>query len=541
MTFSCLAGPSNSKNNMPSLSESAQKYLWQVCTPRQPEASGDSAIRVDYVSSKIATLYEKLRQVIDFQEEHLLRKNTIERMLKRRLLLSLNPQEVAGPLISELIRGGYFPNDKIPETKIGEIQSLLAKYIFLIDNLPQSISGAERKKLADWLQSLAALEIEEKLVPPKKERALLDFMVQEMMKRLAFAQNLDEETKKELIFVACQKALLKSDSSLLSWWLLRLKFPEFANQPDQNFLISFANKLPQIGKDIENRLQNPFIKRILEKAYLFTPAFLLLQDVVGEDTSHAAEVFENPESLESRIKFAYDRRYRALKKDNTRTGVRWVLSILLSKMVLVFLLEVPYDRARGSFSPLALAINLFFPPFLMFLLVSSLKMPGEERKNALAWQALNIVYAKEQPETFKIQKPPEKGGLAGFVIRLVFLASSSLVFGGAVYLLLKINFSWLSVCIFLAFFSLIAFSGLRIEANTRQFRGQEKGGEILGFIADIFFLPFRTVGKWLSGQLQRYNLIILVLNLFFEAPLQIFFEFVENWRAYLKKKKEEIE
>ena len=118
------------------ISDPTRRYLQQIDSFFQPEAQTDvPKIHVDYVASKIAGLYETLRQVIDYQEEHLLKKNTIERVLKRRLLLSSDPGEIAQPLVFELIRGGYFANDKIPETKIDEIKGLLAKYLFLMEYL----------------------------------------------------------------------------------------------------------------------------------------------------------------------------------------------------------------------------------------------------------------------------------------------------------------------------------------------------------------------------------------------------------------------
>src|SRR3989339_1733453 len=128
------------------ISDPTRKYLKLIDSLLEPEELADvSKIHVDYVASKIATLYEKLRQVIDYQEEHLLRKNTIQRILKRRLLLSSDPEEIAKPLVFELIRGGYFLNDKIPQTKIKSIESILSKYIFLMENLPV---GSEKNELA---------------------------------------------------------------------------------------------------------------------------------------------------------------------------------------------------------------------------------------------------------------------------------------------------------------------------------------------------------------------------------------------------------
>lgn len=523
------------------LSDPTKNYLQQIDSIFHPGNEPDvPKIHVDYVASKVATLYEKLRQVIDYQEEHLLRKNTIERMLKRRLLLSSDPQEVAKPLVFELIRGGYFPNDEIPETKIAEITYLLAKYIFLREHIPAE--AKDKKGLTDWLEALAASEIEEKLTPSRKEAAIVDYMVEEFLRRLVLPDVvIDDARKKEFVFIACQKALLKADEDLLSWRLLKYKFPEFAALQNQGYLMEFSQRLEALKTEVDWETNHPLIKRLQYKAYRLTPSFLLIQDVVLSDPRQAQEIFEKPESLELRIKFAYDKRFSALRRNNRRWGFRWVISILFSKMFLAFLIEVPYDRLTHNFSPLAAAVNLFVPPFLMFVIISSSRGPDKENKNQVSLDAMNIVYQSQTPEKIRIEKFSEKMGAAQVFWRVVFFVSSILVFGSVVYLLLKIHFSWLSIVIFLAFFSLIAFSGMKIEASSKQLIAKAKEDGFLDFLADIFFLPFRQVGKWLSRQLQRYNLLILILNLFFEAPLQIFFEFVESWRSFVKSKKEELE
>lgn len=527
------------------ISEPTKKYLKLIDSLSEPEDPAEiPKIHVDYVASKIATLYEKLRQVIDYQEDHLLRKNTIQRILGRRLMLSSNPEEIAKPLVSELIRGGYFPNDKIPETRIKKVQDILSKYIFLMENAP---IGPEKNNLAEWLKNLAATEIEEKLLPNKADAALLEYMVEELLKRLNFPDiNLDEEKKKELIFIACQKALLKADQAVLNWRLLKFKLPELANSPSLNLLVKLSESLPLIKKGIEESANNPLIRRIQLIAFRFVPGFFIIKDIVSgglAESSEARQIFENPETLEARLKFVYEKRYKRMKKQNRTWGFRWVLSILLSKMFLALLIEIPYDRLTDKFSYLSIGVNLFVPPLLMFLIISSIRVPKEKNKKLVCEQTMNIVHPREELELIIVKKPLERKGLLNSILRTIFLASSALVFGGVIYLLLKINFSWVSITIFLAFFSLIAFSGMKIESSSRQLKAtdREKEEGILGSIADIFFLPFRNAGKLLSGQLQKYNLIILILNLFFEAPLQIFFEFIESWRTFIKAKKEELE
>ena len=74
----------------------------------------EPVIEVDEVASRLAFLYEKVREVVDWKEEQLLMRSAIERILNRRLMLGEN-EETARSLIVELVRGGHLPNKKIPE------------------------------------------------------------------------------------------------------------------------------------------------------------------------------------------------------------------------------------------------------------------------------------------------------------------------------------------------------------------------------------------------------------------------------------------
>ena len=72
---------------MPQLSQSTQKLIQQYqdwYRSLQPK-EGISTIHVDEVASKVAAFYEKIKGVVDWREEHLLRKQAIERSLKRRI------------------------------------------------------------------------------------------------------------------------------------------------------------------------------------------------------------------------------------------------------------------------------------------------------------------------------------------------------------------------------------------------------------------------------------------------------------------------
>jgi hypothetical protein len=57
---------------------------------------------------------------------------------------------------------------------------------------------------------------------------------------------------------------------------------------------------------------------------------------------------------------------------------------------------------------------------------------------------------------------------------------------------------------------------------------------------DLFSLPVIRVGRWLSAQWARYNIVVVLVNFLIDMPFQRFVEFLEQWRAFLREKKEEI-
>ena len=73
---------------MSTISQPTQKLIgkyqdwFQSLQPKE----GVSFIHVDEVASRVAAFYEKIKGVVDWEEEHLLRKRAIERTLKRRII-----------------------------------------------------------------------------------------------------------------------------------------------------------------------------------------------------------------------------------------------------------------------------------------------------------------------------------------------------------------------------------------------------------------------------------------------------------------------
>src|SRR3989338_2193188 len=101
-----------------------------------PESGIIPAIHVDEVASKIAKFYEQIRNVVDYREEHLLRKNSIFRALQRSILLdNHDSSRIAESLTKEIIRSGHLPNNAIPESAITRVSQLVANLLYFLDGL----------------------------------------------------------------------------------------------------------------------------------------------------------------------------------------------------------------------------------------------------------------------------------------------------------------------------------------------------------------------------------------------------------------------
>ena len=81
---------------------------------------------------------------------------------------------------------------------------------------------------------------------------------------------------------------------------------------------------------------------------------------------------------------------------------------------------------------------------------------------------------------------------------------------------------------------------MKIRESAKELVVEERKETILQGFVEIFSIPILRMGKWLSNQWSKYNIIVIFLNSLIDMPFQLFVEFFEHWRSFLKEKKEEI-
>jgi hypothetical protein len=186
-------------------------------------------------------------------------------------------------------------------------------------------------------------------------------------------------------------------------------------------------------------------------------------------------------------------------------------------------------------------MNVVIPPLLMFFLVLTIRPPKKENLQQIIMETVKITYERKEEDTYTIKPRKKRGWFTNALITIVYLSTFVLTFGAIIRGLEYLNFGVLSIIIFLVFISLISFAGVKIRERSKELEISERKESFLVFFIDLFSLPIIRVGKWLSGQWARYNILVVILNFLIDMPFQKFVEFLEQWREFLKEKKDEIQ
>jgi len=514
-----------------------QKYNFEDKKP--------NAIHVDEVASKVAAFYEKIRGIIDWKEEHLLKRRAIERILKRRLFAKINldsgniedVSKIAESLVLELIRGGHFPNDRIPETKIPRVQRSIDKYAYILNNTSYK-KKRSRIELYGWISAIAACEIEEILDPPIKEKALINYMFSVIGEKIKVNDGLEiSKTDKNIqIYVAVNRALFNLDSAIISYYLLKYRYENWTEKD------SFDEDIYAVKSRLDKDLNHPLADKFYKICQKYNTPFLILGDVLESDAKEAQKTLADPEVLENKILKHYNNRIGNLKKKLGRAAFYATLSIFLTNIISLLLVEMPFNKwvTGYFFNWIAIAIDILVPTIMMFLLVVTISPPGKENLPKVITEVIKIAYGKGRSEVYEIKKPKKTSAVFEFLINIFYLLGFLVIISIIVWLLSKVNFPPLSYIIFIIFLSLIAFAGTKIRQRAKDLQVIEKKDTLFHLLADPFSTPIIQLGKWLTGKWQKYNIIAVFFSALVDMPFTLFIEFIEQWRYFLKEKKEKI-
>ena len=497
-------------------------------------------VQVDAFISRIALIYEKIRNAIDYKEDHLLRKNAIQRIIWRRLNIQLTSESLALSLVKELIRAGYIENNLIPESKVAEIDSIIQKYLTLANLSGIKKTTPEGSKNFKWIISIAACEIEESLVPPIEHAALTGFAYRVIGQEIKIADKIKDEEKHLQIKIAIHRALIKADIAMISYLIWRYYNPGW-READHKQIMQVAKKFKNLKAAVDYQLTYHLSEKLLRLFKKYTVVFDVLRTIILNDPKEAERIFNDPEELEFQIRTTCERLYKKARTKLRRSIFRVIIYIFITKMLLVLLIELPYERyIIKSVVYMPLIINALFPPVLMFLVGMFIKVPSKKNTEAIVKVAQEMVYKGELKSTKGIGRPVKRSKFTSMSFTIFYLVLFSLSFGFIIYVLTKLQFSVVSMAIFLLFLSLVSFFGIKLRQGVRELIIVNKKENPIAFLLNMASLPFLRMGYWFSIKFAKINLFVFIFDFIIEAPFKIFLEVIEDWVTYLREKKEEI-
>src|SRR3989344_4005464 len=523
------------------------KYdLWQKSLK---PVEGVQTLHVDEVASKVAAFYEQIRTIIDWKEEHLMRRAAIIRKLKRKFseVNSSSAENLSESLVLDLIRGGFFPNDKIEEHKPQEVQKIIDKYTFIIQNNPEINEEKSGKFFYNRILEIAACEIEETLSPSIKEMALIDFMFNTIKDHILINNVIHErglikkEDKDILIYIAIQQALFKLDSPIITYNLIKYKY-SFWENPSEEDLLKISQNIINILKSIEIDLSHPFLKKIYNICEKYDTAYLVISDVLVKNKDEdISEKIKEPKLIEKDIRQSYENRLKQLKARITRAAVYSVASIFVTKIVSLLLLEIIIAKITNEgINYIFLTADVLIPTLLMTFLVLTVKSPSRNNINVVVMETIKIIYQDQKIDNYEI-KISKKRGLIGRIILSLIYSTGSLISFGVIFLIFNyFHFPVISMIINFIFIALILFAGTAIQKVANELTMEEIKEGVIEFISDVLFLPVTEIGRWMSETWKQYNIIASFFNAMIDMPFSAFVEFIERWRYFIKERKEDL-
>ena len=498
-------------------------------------------IKINKMVRTIASIYEKVRNIVDLRDEHLLRKNAIERILKRRFLYNEKLDRIPKPLVEELIRAGYLKDDTVPDTKIQEVHNILEKYYYLIQRLPNvKEKKYDRKSLHEWLVSLAACELEESLTLAFKEKAVIDTMYDIINPQFKFKEDYNQQEKDTQIYLAINRARVKSDRAMVAYLLFKLYHPQWS-EPNDELKAHLVNNIVNLKKAIDQQVDHPLADRLWRLLTRKAVPFSILKEVIEKNQKNILQIVSSPDLLEEQIREVCQAKYKQTRKKLSRGIIRAILYIFITKSIFALLLEIPIEwYLEGHLDYRALGINVVFQPVLMFLIALTMRVPSEKNTAKIVKEIKYIIYGHPKDQVIHFKPTVKRSMVTKLVFAFLYTIIFGISFGLVILFLISLNFNIFSGIVFIFFLCLVSFFGFKLRASAKELVVLERKENWFTLFVDFLSIPLIRAGRAMSTNFAKINIFAFFLDFIFEAPFKVFLEILEDFFGYLREKREEV-
>lgn len=501
------------------------------------EEAKHSSSTINPLVSEMASWYERFRNSIEYREEEMILRASIERILKRKLALNPDKNKVGEELVRELAWSKHIPEESITP----EITKSVSESISLHLLLKESVS--KRKDVGDgplnsFIYNILSSDIENILSPSKERETVENYIFHILSKNMKIEKGESEDENVQL-YIAIKKTYSKNDQALLEYNLFKQYFGDLSGENFEKTSKHFLSGY----KTIKSQLNHPLRYKILNYVKRQIPPFLILEDILRQDPTYLNLIESEEERFNSLVKETCNKRYETISGKVRRAIIRSIIFIALSKVFFAFTIEATYDNIVHQeifWGPLI--VNIIGPIFIMIIVSLLIKVPGE--KNTLEiLRRIKILITDADPMIGKplvIKGDDERNKSALYTFfTLLSLTGFMAIIGLIVMLLMRFHFTIASQGIFLFFLSVVSFLAYRINQTAQIYTAVERQN-FLTPIIDLFFMPIARMGRHLTEGISQINIFLFILDFLIETPYKGLLSFFEQWFFFLHSKRDEM-
>ncbi len=499
----------------------------------------DRTISVNPVVAELATWYEKFRTAIDYREDEVILRSTIERILKRRFLMGGDGNTIAAPLIRELVWARYFPDASVPESTVTKVAQTIDLHLLLEKTINEK-HRINHSQVYEWIIHLLSSEIEDILKPGNEKDLMSNFIYQLFKSRIEITDD-SEETRDIQVFIAVRRAYANDDLALIRYRLFKQYFGKVTEDNlkkiAHNFLVA------------KNKFEDQFNYPLKDKIYTYIKnqivPFLILDDVLRKNRGRISTLVTDEDNLNSEILSACNSRYKTITAKVRRAIIRSVIFIFFTKAMFALFIEGTSERfLYGHIVWSSIALNTLTPPVLMIIVGFLIQTPNRENSFRIL-RKINTILYDEPPSLdllLSIKKRPSKTDpILWSLFILLWLTTFGLSLGAIIFVFTKLGVNPLSQAVFIFFLAIVSFVSYRINRTANMYILKDRKENLGSLLFAFFFMPFIQVGKRLTMAISQINIILFIFDFIIETPFKGIFAFFEQWFLFLRTQREKLD
>jgi hypothetical protein len=501
------------------------------------EKRGDVPIHIPNVGGLLSAAYEQLRNASENIEDHLLFQRAILRFYKRNLsFISRKKRDGLGyELVVELTQAEYLENDSVTDKTVKALDDVIDELYTTYWILTDKTHKVSRSTAQKWVLELLSVKSEQLFNNPIR---ILSFAhvahthftnLVDVKDFIAEDENIKNTEYQKLLYTAVHKALVKSDDANVRNALLDL----YTVSPHDvsNFIIFNRNYDELAGSRTLAKLARVISRNGAPLRVLRATFFDKENEDLSPGLSHRSKTLA---AVETQI----DHEYKQLKKRLQIGVIKSIIFLLLTKAIVGFLIEIPYDLIiHGSIIILPLVVNLLFPSFFIALTGLTLKHPTETNKRAITdYIDAMLFVGSATPLTIKTTLSAGRTYLFNTVYVLMFI----FVFFLVGERLISLGFNVVQGIIFFIFLSTASFLGYRLTLQVKELEIVSANQGFIALVRDFLYAPFIFFGRKISYRFAKMNIIAQILDTVIELPLKTILRLARQWTIFLSNKNDEL-